>query len=69
MNEKDASVKSCKIKNYDYDRVREGFKKTKINMDLSIFGWVGDSGWGKNPYKKQKKNMPLKSILDHSKSF
>ena len=50
--------------------LRKGFnKKTKENMDLSIFGWVGGSGWGQYPYKKQKKNMPLKSILDHSKSF
>ena len=24
--------------------IREGLKKTKKNMDLSIFGWVGQMG-------------------------
>ena len=68
MNEKDASVKSCKIKNYDYDRVREGFKKNENKYGF-IHIWVG--GWfrmGTITIKKQK-NMPLKSILDHTKSF
>ena len=36
------------------DVLREGFnKKTKENMDLSIFGWVGQDG--DNIHKKQKK--------------
>ena len=40
-------------------------ERVKKNVDLSTFGWVGVSGWGQNP----QKNMPLKSILDHYKSF
>ena len=49
--------------------LREWFNNKKKYMDLSIFGWVGGSGWGQNPQKKTKKNMPLKSILDYSKSI
>ena len=49
--------------------VREGFnKKTKkIWIYPYLGGWVGQDG--DNIHKKNKKNMPLKSILDHSKSF
>ena len=36
---------------YTIDLVREGFKK---DVDLSTFWWVGGSGWGQNPQKKQK---------------
>jgi len=44
--------------------IREGLKKTKKYGFIHI--WVGQDG--DNIHKKQK-NMPLKSILDHSKSF
>ena len=44
--------------------VREGLKKIGIHPYLG--GWVGQDV--DNIHKKQK-NMPLKSILDHSKSF
>ena len=42
------------------------------NQTLVYLGsvWVGGSGWGQNQQKKnKKKNMPLKFILDHFKSF
>ena len=34
-------------------------------MNLSIFGWMGGSGWGQYPLKKTK---PLKFILNHFRS-
>ena len=45
--------------------IREGLKKIWIYPYLG--GWVFQVG--DNIHKKQKKTMPLKSILDHSKSF
>ena len=51
------------------DLFREGFNKK--NKKIWIYPYLG--GWvshdGDNIHKKTKKNMPLKSILDHSKSF
>ena len=34
-------------------------------IEFSIKGWVGGSGGGQILLKKNKKNMPLKSILGH----
>ena len=44
---------------------REGLKNIWIYPYLG--GWVVQDG--DNIHKKKQKNMPLKSILDHSKSF
>ena len=38
-------------------------------LEFSIKGCVGGSGGGKILFKKNKKNMPLKSISGHSKPF
>ena len=37
-------------------------------IEFSIKGWVGGSGGGKNPLKN-KRNMPLRSILGQNKPF
>ena len=50
--------------------IREGFnkkKQKKIWIYPYLGLWVGQDG--DNIHKKTKKNMPLKSILDHFKSF
>ena len=44
-----------------------GFKKNKKNC-VKLHNWVGGSGVGQIT-QKQQKNMPIKSILDHFKSF
>ena len=41
----------------------------KKSLENSTLGWVGVSGVGSITQKKQKENMPLKSILDHFKLF
>ena len=40
------------------------FERVKKNVENATFWWVGGSGVGQIPHKK---NMPLKSILDHIK--
>ena len=39
------------------------------NVDLSTFGWVGAFRMGTKSMKKRIKNMLLKCVLGHFKSF
>ena len=49
-----------------YNSLREGFKKKCVKLHT----WMGGCfRSGTNYTEKTKKNMPLKSILDHFNSF
>ena len=68
QNRRKMTLTVCPLRSFERF-LREGFnKKTKkIWIYPYLGGWVGQDG--DNIHKKNKKNMPLKSILDHSKSF
>ena len=57
------------LKSKDVQIAKGRFQKKKKLVEISTKGWVGGSGGGQFPLKKNKKNMPLKSILGHFKPF
>ena len=53
--------------NYRVAKTNQGhFERVKKNVENATFWWVGGSGVGQIPHKK---NMPLKSILDPLSHF
>ena len=54
QNRRKMTLTVCPLRSFERF-LREGFnKKNKKNMDLSIFGWLGQDG--DNIHKKQKKH-------------
>ena len=66
------AIRYSNIHENDYlfkDRSLGKVSKKKKLVEISTKGWVGGSGGGQFPLKKNKKNMPLKSILGHFEPF